>query len=307
MSLLQSLYLDWFRGPLKGKYFEIRQIPHSTEGKVYREFHYAPRIVKQRPGYHLFFCVNPRVAPGDGKTISHAIALYADVDEDTEATRLRIHEFQPRVSAVIATGRGLHCYWFLQQPVSVEQANRVPVMLRGIASHLNADSRCTSLQQPLRMPGSVNPKNGRLCRQIFVDSQRRYMLEEFKQFDVTPATFMGVKQCDARRLPMTVPHGRQLPAKFIRDLVGGEKLKRLWTSQNLPEFVKNGEHNGSNRDFSIALILTWRGYKPEEIASVLLAAPYHKKFTRTESYLRYTINRAFHAVQAARVKQIRVA
>ncbi|MCI0605317.1 hypothetical protein L0156_20225 [bacterium] len=153
----------------------------------------------------------------------------------------------------------------------------------------------------------MNPKNGLPCRQIFVDSQRRYKLKEFRQFDVTSATFTGVKQCDAKRFPMTVPHGRQLPAKFIRDLESSEKLKRLCTSQNLPEFVKNGEHNGSNRDFSIALILTWRGYRPEQIGSVLLAAPYFKKFARSEAYLRFTINRAFQAVQAARVKPVRVA
>ena len=157
------------------------------------------------------------------------------------------------------------------------------------------------------MPGSVNPKNGRICHQLFVDAQRRYQIEEFEEYEAESQFSISTGISRAKQFAVALPLGRQLPARFVRDLERHEKLRRLWTLESLPEFVKNGQHNGSNRDFSLALLLTWRGYKPEEIASVLLAAPYHKKFNRTEPYLRFTINRAFQTVEASRVKRIRVA
>lgn len=298
-NLLKALYLDWFEnGPLKHSFFEVRHVPYPNSKQVaYPRFYSHPWPPRQWRKHHLFFGVNPRSKDRDSKSISHIVALYADIDRNDQETMLRSKQFQPRISALICSGRGLHAYWFLQEPIRASEAHRVSNILKGISRQLDSDPAAVSLTQLLRIPGSRNPKNNSSCKEIFVDNKVRYEIDEFSQFqDGTTCSSLR-----AQEMPECFPIIPEpcIPQRFIHDLQRNPSLKSIWMSGELPEF-----RSGSERDFALCMKLAWRDYTPDEIATILLCAPYPKKHLRNLHYLSNTIWRAQAIVEEAKLNRI---
>lgn len=298
-NLLKALYLDWFEnGSLKHSFFEVRHVPCPNPKQIaYPRFYRHPSSLKQWHNHHLFFGVNPRSRDRDSKSISHIVALYADIDRNDHEIMIGLSEFKPRISALIYSGRGLHVYWFLQQPLPVSEAHCVPNILKGISKQLNSDPAAVSLTQLLRVPGSRNPKNNSTCKEIFVDNKVRYEIDEFSQFqDGTTCTSLR-----AQEMPECFPiiPASCIPQRFIHDLQRNPSLKRIWMSGELPEF-----RSGSERDFTLSLKLAWRDYMPDQIATILLFAPYPKKHLRNPHYLSNTVLRAVAIVEQAKLSRI---
>jgi hypothetical protein len=298
-ELFQALYLDWFTTTLKKSFFEIRHVPYPNPERTTQQFYRAPTLPPQRGSHHLFFGVNTRKAAGNGKEISHVIAFYADIDNPGPDTWLKIKEFQPRVSAVVSSGRGLHCYWFLERPHPIEPGLLFQNILRGIARELNADNRTISLQQLLRVPGSVNPKNGNYCREIVVDPKVRYEFDEFECF--AQQQFQTPEKLQKSPTIITLPNlnHKLVPEKFLQLIDRNKKICKLWSNS-----VSESFQSGSEADFSLSLALCWRGYKPSEIANILAMSPYPKRTERTISYLSRTIQQAADAVNFAKSKRL---
>lgn len=111
-------------------------------------------------------------------------ALFADLDTEPETGWLRLRDFPLAPSCVVASGRGLHVYFFLREPTcDLRLANQV---LRGLADHLRGDK--TAVAQSLRLPGTLNWKYDppRLCHLLELHENRRYQMADFEAYN-TPS------------------------------------------------------------------------------------------------------------------------
>jgi len=126
-------------------------------------------------------------------------ALFVDLDVPVVEAIQRLRAHDPPPSCVVASGGGVHAYWFLEQPTSDwDQATRA---LQRLRQRLGSDK--SSVVQALRVPGSLNSKPQRhqaLCH--ILDLQpNRYPLTRFigdistkvrqtnPRFAVSPAAF----------------------------------------------------------------------------------------------------------------------
>ena len=111
-------------------------------------------------------------------------ALYADLDRPPDEALPQVQAYQPPPSCLVASGSGLHIYWWLQQPTTdFARAKRI---LRQLAADLDGDR--TSLSQSMRLVASRNPKPGRnnaRCR-ILTLSDRYCTLDDFRLPELRP-------------------------------------------------------------------------------------------------------------------------
>jgi len=112
-------------------------------------------------------------------------ALFADIDRPPEEVLPELHDFQPAPSCIIASGRGVHVYWLLTTPTQdMRQAKSV---LHGLAAALRGD--VLSPAQSMRLVGTRNTKaqaGGALCRLLEFHPERRYSLDDFAPYAISP-------------------------------------------------------------------------------------------------------------------------
>ena len=64
----------------------------------------------------------------------------------------RLELFNPRPTAVIHSGGGLHCYWQLNTPL--HPTKETGALIRALVRELGADRAATDLSRVLRVPGT---------------------------------------------------------------------------------------------------------------------------------------------------------
>ena len=91
-----------------------------------------------------------RFQRGGKRDIIALPAIFADVDLPPELVLPRLNNI-PTPSLVIASGRGVHLYWFLKTPTTdLAKAERI---LKGMAIYLDADKTMTSDQIMCKLRG----------------------------------------------------------------------------------------------------------------------------------------------------------
>lgn len=90
-------------------------------------------------------------------------ALFADLDfkdSSEQDARRRLAAFPLPPSAVVASGGGLQAYWFLDQPLDLQNGGAVYAkqLLRALATALGADLKAAEPARILRLPGTQNHK-----------------------------------------------------------------------------------------------------------------------------------------------------
>jgi len=149
-------------------------------------------------GYGVYFAPCLRLTKS-GKADAAALmpALWVDIDCDDEPARraaalTKLHEFNPSPSAVIDSGGGLHAYWLLDEPISLDDQSRKQAenILRGVFTALGGDPQYVkSVASVMRLPGSVNTKperGGVIATMLEFDAERRYPLRDFLWLESPP-------------------------------------------------------------------------------------------------------------------------
>jgi hypothetical protein len=111
-------------------------------------------------------------------------ALFVDVDDPSAEALARLQCADPAPSCLVASGGGYHAYWWLDEPLALDQRSRgqAASLLRGLSGALGGDP--LSVAQSLRLPGSRNTKPARanaLCRVLDLRDQR-YASDRFKAY-----------------------------------------------------------------------------------------------------------------------------
>lgn len=123
-----------------------------------------------KPGEEVFASPLTRARPVAGKRAVEA-GWVAWVDVDGGASALApLRAFRPRPQLVVSSGRGAHAYWRLAEPLA---GDAIDAANRRLARHLGADLQSSDRGRVMRVPGSVNWKNGARTRVLFCDLQAR--------------------------------------------------------------------------------------------------------------------------------------
>jgi hypothetical protein len=145
----------------------------------------------------------------------HLGALFVDVDfKHTPEAEIRGHLAHALLppSAIVHSGGGLHCYWFLREPLVLpEEAPRAKALLRRLAAHLGGDLAAAEPARILRVPGTWNRKPSyspaRLVRLEQCDVSRRYNAGELDEW--LPDEPAGELRSGPFVMPARVPEGER--------------------------------------------------------------------------------------------------
>jgi hypothetical protein len=165
----------------------------------------ARHAVHLSDGRDVWFKVNPirdRVAKGkhgEKADVAYLAALFADCDVDPSEAKgfrsqndalLLLESLPMPPSVCVSSGRGVHAYWLLKEPATIQPGSvldidaaqglqyRVRRMIENAAGRAVVDSKASDLGRILRLPGTLNHKEGGpypVC--VLQQSTLRYPLE----------------------------------------------------------------------------------------------------------------------------------
>ena len=131
----------------------------------------------------------------NGKRASNTIrqlrSLYIDLDNIKlsyneiiqDIWNLAFEGKVPEPTMVVSSGRGIHLYWRIvdapYQALSTWQ--ELEDYLYYQLKHLGADKSATYPARVLRMPGTINSKNGAKCEVVFISKEEPYTMYELRE------------------------------------------------------------------------------------------------------------------------------
>ena len=136
----------------------------------------------------VYFGANPRSKRGGSKAEDVPLARCVFVDFDhvsapQQAETLIRDAGLSAPTVTVVSGRGVHAYWRLAEPLSdLAEWNAVQ---RGLIAALGTDKAIHDPPRIMRVPGSINTKNGAACRVVTI-RDAWYALDEFPR-DAKPA------------------------------------------------------------------------------------------------------------------------
>jgi hypothetical protein len=112
-----------------------------------------------------FACCTMMGRTRNKEEVAHINSVYVDLDfkgmvEGEEFIRSILKSLSCPPSAVVHSGNGLHCYWMLEPPQSVEHSASCEDLMRRICAMLAGDVSAAETARVLRLPASHNSKNG---------------------------------------------------------------------------------------------------------------------------------------------------
>lgn len=225
-----------------------------------------------RLGWGAYFSVATRRAGlgrwqrGGKADLVQLPALFVDLDEPLPESLDRLERFSLTPSCVVASGRGLHAYWWISPPTA--DWSRAQRALNALRNSLQADK--TSPVSCLRLPNSLNTKPERhqaRCR-IVTLTDTRYPLEAFEWDSPTPQTARPPHR-------YTPPHSRrvQAVAEALLYRYGGRYKRNGWLEARCPLPHQRdgvGVHFAFNPESGVGVCLGKHGTLPLSTLSHLL-------------------------------------
>lgn len=126
-------------------------------------------------------------------TIRHFRALFSDIDLDldkigkAEAVYM-VYDLAykgkiPKPTMIVDSGRGLHIYWRIEHAPkgAIYTWQELEDYLYYQLKHLGADIRATDCARVLRLPGTINSKNGVECTILDIDRSLCYSMYDLRE------------------------------------------------------------------------------------------------------------------------------
>ena len=142
---------------------------------------------------NIYFGVHPIIERKQGRgtkeTVQVVNCLFAEFDakdfsDSKEAALNHILDLELNPSACIDSGGGYHCYWFLDNPIYLDDDNRgeIDTLQKNWVKLVGGDPGAADLARVLRVPGSFNAKYNppRLVQKEWLDPQLTFTLHELE-------------------------------------------------------------------------------------------------------------------------------
>ena len=178
-----------FGGPLlAGEAVNLRYIP-AAGGRVVNRFwptfeQAAEDALRPWPEHHVHFGVNPRTH-GDAtkEGVTRIVVLHADLDVGKDKVFRDAGEAYDTLTGrsglqllkvpecIVDSGGGLHAYWRLEDPLPAVPGNvfRAEHTMMCIYRALGGTDAVQDVSRVMRVPGTINHKNGREARVLYVE------------------------------------------------------------------------------------------------------------------------------------------
>lgn len=145
---------DWF-------IFAIRQGAPPIKGLYPSDFGRVQQANREEDA-NAFYVVSRGGTRND--EIVDCPCVFADFDSASSPDDIlgKIEKL-PAPTAIVFSGRGYHVYWRLTEPATPEVFSRIQ---RGIATLTGSDPVVSNPGRQLRIPGTINPKNGKTCEVV---------------------------------------------------------------------------------------------------------------------------------------------
>lgn len=201
---------------------ELRAI--DTRGAVQRSWKIFPddtvglrHAVEELNGQaNVYFgvCLRSEAGAGTKDKIALIPCVWCDIDfKDIPRNDARdlVQSFPLVPSAIVRTGGGVHCYWFLKEPLTREDAAKVEDINHRIAEYLHGDHAACDAARILRWPGTVNLKYDppRPCELASCDPARRYCLSDFDFLPAWNRQISASAGAVGQTIPESIPTGQR--------------------------------------------------------------------------------------------------
>ena len=113
---------------------------------------------------------------GDLESVAGWLFAWADQDDPSKPIPADV----PPPSVVVNSGHGRHLYWLFREFVPLERAAEMKRLLWGLMSRLEADSRSAEVVRVLRLPGTVNQKDGSPVTLLSCDPSQTYGFDDLR-------------------------------------------------------------------------------------------------------------------------------
>ena len=139
------------------------------------------------------------------RNIRHLRALYIDLDLDLNRIGKAEAVYKvfilaeegkiPRPTLVVDSGRGIHLYWRIQNAPykALYSWQQLEDYLYNNLKHLWADRLATDAARLLRLPNTINSRNGALCRILYMNNDLTYNMYDLRE------RFLGYKKESSQR------------------------------------------------------------------------------------------------------------
>ncbi len=165
---LETLFPDLNGAFIEARYIKGPDVRQYFCNNVASFLHDVPKTLEEQNGYNVHFGVCPRSKrDGHKEAIWSVPCLWVDIDfkpfptgEPEALTRLQTFLIPPTI--VVHSGHGLHCYWVLREPETIESPSdvaRIEAHLKALAQALGGDPHAAELAHLLRLPGTYNLKD----------------------------------------------------------------------------------------------------------------------------------------------------
>jgi len=293
---------------------EVRSIEDRKGGaSVLRAWHpSADALIERLSDLHkisatnrsgVFYGVLPRRAEGVGGSADTlpGRAIWADIDfkdlagGEEEGRRL-LAGFPHPPTAIVASGHGLHAYWFLKELAA--PADLSDVVAR-VAQAVRGD-RVSDAARILRLPGTTNWKNPEKPIVSVFEKMELEIVYDLATIRETVLMFPGATPSDGTPGP-TIKLGAELSEKVQALLAKHARLANLFSGKGKTAIGEDGrrlDESGSGYDFSFTLSLARYGiHDPSELATALALRPDGGAKLKGSDYLSHTVGKVLQLIE----------
>ena len=219
----------------------------------------------------IYIQINTTFIPvRQSKNVRQFRALYIDLDDQENNEGQCFYEIWvlvqegviPEPSLVIASGRGVHLYWIIENaPIQAWHTwQQLEDFLYCKLKHLGADKRATDSVRLLRIPGTVNSKNNAVCR-IMRDSKKRYSMRDLREEFLKP---YEIKKTVSNKRLKDKNECKVINNKFFNSYsLHRDRVEDLMTLLKLRNYKVKGYRNSF-----IHLFAYWRGIYNRDLESL---------------------------------------
>lgn len=258
------------------------QLSHLVDRKWFRAAYVAEHFDELKThndaGCHAFFGVNPRsqnAGTKDAVTICRCVWLDFDHVNLNEAHG-RWSSVVPEPTIVVRSGTGIHAYWRLAAPYSVDSASSrsdFERIVKGVSRATGADAT-HDVTRLLRLPGFFNRKTAVPipCTLLVCEPDRQYPVSFFERWPTEP---------EVERTESLAVSGRFYGRRLARRI------------QGLLRHLDKEVADRSRRDFAVVCGFLRLGLSPDEVQRLVEG---RSKFADNASYVETTIANAVRQV-----------
>lgn len=207
-------------------YLHIAHLDENRKVKIYSTDDANVRKIVEEIGQEdVFITPNTTFIPvRRAQNIRQFRALFIDLDIDKLGYQksetvymvweLYYQDKLPKPTMVIDSGRGVHLYWRIENaPIQAWSTwQELEDYLYYQLKHLGADKQATDSVRVLRLPSSINSRNGSECKILYIDNETTYSMYDLRQayLNYKPKTTQ-IKMLEAYEKPTA----KVIPNKFF--------------------------------------------------------------------------------------------